>query len=93
MFTAFEVCPFLSPSETTCDRPPPLPLRQGPPRIVRLFGKGRTFFRGSPEYDTYLPEASGLRMPGSRAVVLVDVFKVGSSCGYSIPFYEYLKDR
>ncbi|KAL7417324.1 hypothetical protein BDY24DRAFT_358111 [Mrakia frigida] len=66
---------------------------EGPPRIVRLFGRGKAYFRGSPEYESYLPESSGLRMPGSRAVVLVEVFKVGSSCGYSIPFYDYLKDR
>ena len=64
----------------------------GPPRIVRLFGKGRAYFRGSDEYERYLPDVEG-RNPGSRAVVVVEIHKVGSSCGYSIPFYEYLKDR
>lgn len=65
---------------------------QGPPRIVRLFGRGQAHFRGSAEYDRYLPDTDA-RLPGSRAVVVVEVHKVGTSCGYSIPFYDYKDDR
>ncbi|KAL7412577.1 hypothetical protein BDY24DRAFT_415955 [Mrakia frigida] len=65
---------------------------EGAPRIVRLFGRGKSYFRGSPEYESYLPESAG-RMPGSRAVVVVEVLRCSSTCGFSIPFMEYLKER
>ncbi|THU80579.1 hypothetical protein K435DRAFT_785377 [Dendrothele bispora CBS 962.96] len=64
---------------------------EGPPRIVRLFGTGTIHEFGSPEYNALIsPEA---RQPGSRAVIMVDVHKVGSSCGYSIPFFDFKSDR
>ncbi|KAI5122690.1 hypothetical protein M0805_009743 [Coniferiporia weirii] len=63
----------------------------GPPRIVRLFGTGTSYQFGTPEYDELIPK--GTRTPGSRAVIIVDVHKVGSSCGYSVPFYEFKGDR
>lgn len=38
--------------------------------------QGTVYEYGTPEYDEFLPEAK--RMPGSRAVIIVDVYKVGS---------------
>ncbi|KAJ2923389.1 hypothetical protein H1R20_g13705, partial [Candolleomyces eurysporus] len=64
---------------------------EGPPRIVRLFGTGKVYEFGTPEYDTFLPPEK--RQPGSRAVIWVDVHKVGTSCGYSIPFFTYKAPR
>ena len=66
----------------------------GPPRILRLYGKGQSFSTtqwasyllppaigtiheiGSQEYEFLLP--SSIRQPGSRAVIIIDVFKVGT---------------
>ncbi|RXW18490.1 hypothetical protein EST38_g7362 [Candolleomyces aberdarensis] len=64
---------------------------EGPPRIMRLFGTGKVYEFGTPEYDTLLPPEK--RQPGSRAVIWVDVHKVGTSCGYSIPFFTYKSPR
>ncbi|KAJ2921376.1 hypothetical protein H1R20_g15717, partial [Candolleomyces eurysporus] len=64
---------------------------EGPPRIMRLFGTGKVYEFGTPEYDTFLPPEK--RQPGSRAVIWVDVHKVGTSCGYSIPFFTYKSPR
>ncbi|KZT24398.1 hypothetical protein NEOLEDRAFT_1148755 [Neolentinus lepideus HHB14362 ss-1] len=64
---------------------------EGPPRICRLWGRGTVHEFGTPEYDFYLP--SGKRAPGSRAVIVADIYKVGTSCGYAVPFYEFKGHR
>ncbi|GAA5911101.1 hypothetical protein JCM8208_000276 [Rhodotorula glutinis] len=65
----------------------------GPPRIVRLFGTGRVYERDSPDFDALLPVGDDRRLPGARAIIWLDVERVGSSCGYSVPFYEYEGER
>ncbi|KAG9012109.1 hypothetical protein FRB93_002252 [Tulasnella sp. JGI-2019a] len=64
---------------------------KGPPNIVRFWGKGRVHERGSVEYCKLIPE--GDQLPGARAVVVLDIERVGTSCGYSIPFYEFVGER
>ncbi|EAU86841.2 ankyrin repeat domain-containing protein 50 [Coprinopsis cinerea okayama7 len=64
---------------------------EGPPRVCRLFGVGKVFEFGTPEYDRLLPPQK--RQPGSRAVIWIDVHRVGTSCGYSIPFFEFKAPR
>lgn len=64
---------------------------EGPPRIARLFGKGSYHEFGSAEYNKLLPP--GVRQPGSRAVIVVDVWKVGTTCGYSVPYYTFVGHR
>ncbi|KZV75212.1 hypothetical protein PENSPDRAFT_681178 [Peniophora sp. CONT] len=63
----------------------------GGPRILRLFGKGHVHEFGTPEYEQLLPP--GKRQPGSRAVIVVDVHRVGTSCGWGVPFYQYVGPR
>ncbi|TRM58556.1 hypothetical protein BD626DRAFT_438232 [Schizophyllum amplum] len=62
-----------------------------PPRIARLFGTGTVYEYGTPEYEHYIPAEK--RKPGSRSVILIKIHKVGSSCGYSVPFYEFQSHR
>ncbi|TFK48057.1 hypothetical protein OE88DRAFT_1665133 [Heliocybe sulcata] len=64
---------------------------EGPPKICRLWGRGQVHEFGTPEYDAYLPP--GKRAPGSRSVIVVDVYKVGTTCGYAVPFYEFKGHR
>ncbi|KAI0339774.1 hypothetical protein BDW22DRAFT_1335620 [Trametopsis cervina] len=76
---------------------------EGPGQIVRLYGKGRVFERGSPEYEKLLqPTASPddqydwptpESRPGARAIIWIDITKVGTSCGWSVPLMEYIADR
>ncbi|KAH7096196.1 hypothetical protein BKA62DRAFT_644575 [Auriculariales sp. MPI-PUGE-AT-0066] len=61
-----------------------------PPRIARLFGTGRVHEYGTPEYEKHIGQN---RNPGSRAVIVIDVHKVGTSCGYAIPFYQFISHR
>jgi len=64
---------------------------EGPPRLCRIYGKAAYHEYGSPEYDEYIkPEK---RASGSRAVIIVDITKVGGSCGFGVPLYKYISDR
>jgi len=64
---------------------------QGPPRITRLFGKGTVHEFGTPEYDALIPTSE--RKPGSRSAIVIDVHKVGTSCGYGVPYYTFKGHR
>ncbi|EMD41363.1 hypothetical protein CERSUDRAFT_109966 [Gelatoporia subvermispora B] len=64
---------------------------EGPARICRLFGRGKVYEFGTSEYDELIPVAD--RMPGSRAAVVIDVHKVGTSCGFGVPKYEFVGHR
>jgi len=67
---------------------------QGPPMILRLYGRGRSLPRGSDEYETLLATAfGGDEPPGARQIVVLDVESVQTSCGYSVPLYEFTADR
>lgn len=64
---------------------------EGKPNIVRLYGSGRHVRPGEPEFDQLVgafPEHSGI-----RAIVIADIDRTSTSCGYSVPFMEYVDDR
>ncbi|KAK1752042.1 hypothetical protein QBC47DRAFT_64118 [Echria macrotheca] len=61
----------------------------GPPRIARLFGHGRVLENGTPAFEDFVKKHDVQTIPGSRAIVIVDVHQVGTSCGYSVPFFDF----
>lgn len=64
---------------------------EGPPRILRLWGKGTVYEFGTPEYNEFIPPSN--RKAGSRAIIVIDVHKVGTSCGFGVPLYKYETQR
>ena len=68
---------------------------QGPPRILRLHGRGRYVLAGDPEFETLAaafpaqPEVPESR----RSVVVVDVERIADSCGYGVPLMTYDGER
>ncbi|KAK3938314.1 hypothetical protein QBC46DRAFT_390547 [Diplogelasinospora grovesii] len=62
---------------------------EGPPRIVRLFGHGRVLESGTGPFDDFVKKHDVQTIPGSRSIIIVDVHQVGSSCGFSVPFYSF----
>ncbi|WNR44931.1 pyridoxamine 5'-phosphate oxidase family protein [Paenibacillus roseipurpureus] len=64
---------------------------QGPPQILRLYGKGRVVLQDSSEWAQLAPRFNPL--PGVRQIMVVEIHEVKSSCGYSIPFYTYEGER
>lgn len=61
------------------------------PNIVRLFGEGRPVLPGDDGFE----ELAGRfpPNPGTRSVIALDVTKVTTSCGYSIPLMEVVGPR
>lgn len=67
---------------------------EGPPRILRLFGHGRVLENdGSGPFEEFTRKHDIKVIPGARSIVLVDIHQVGTSCGFSVPFYEYKEHR
>jgi hypothetical protein len=66
----------------------------GPPIILRLYGRGRVVARGSAEYARLLTDHfGGVETVGARQMVVQDIDLVQKSCGYGVPNYEYLGER
>jgi hypothetical protein len=62
---------------------------EGPPRIIRIWGKGRPIENGSRQFDEFVANHHVKTLPGSRSIIVVDVHQVASSCGFSVPFYDF----
>jgi hypothetical protein len=62
---------------------------EGPPKIVRLWGNGRVLEYGGDGYKDFVRRHDVRTIPGSRAIVVVDIHQVGTSCGFSMPFYDF----
>jgi Pyridoxamine 5'-phosphate oxidase len=65
---------------------------QGPPRIVRLHGRGEVLPAGDPEFEELLdrcrfaqPQAPQAR----RAIVLSRLDRIADSCGYGVPLMAF----
>jgi hypothetical protein len=63
----------------------------GPPNIVRLHGRGRVVTPSSAEFAEL--SAHFQQREGIRSVIVVDVKRVSTSCGYSVPLLEFVRDR
>jgi hypothetical protein len=69
---------------------------EGPPRIVRLHGRGEVVLPGDERYDPLLAEAAFAETTvpeARRAVVLVEVTRIASSCGYGVPLMDRVGER
>lgn len=63
----------------------------GPPQIARLHGDGTLVIPGHPRFEEFtrlFPQN-----PGTRAFIHVRVSRVSTSCGYSVPFFDYRAPR
>jgi Pyridoxamine 5'-phosphate oxidase len=67
---------------------------EGAPMILRLYGRGKSLPRGGDAYETLLADAfNGDEPPGARQIVVLDVEFAQTSCGYSVPLYDYKAER
>jgi len=64
---------------------------EGNPMILRLYGTARVRHQGDPEW----PALYSLFKPlvGARQVFDLTIEMVQTSCGMSVPFYDYVGDR
>jgi len=63
----------------------------GRPKIVRIHGHGTVFTPGHARFDELAARFPA--NPGTRAVVHIAVTRVSTSCGYSVPLFEFRAPR
>lgn len=63
----------------------------GPPKIFRFYGTGRSVEPGDAEFDALAEQFGDL--PVLRNVVVMDVARIIDSCGYGVPEYDFRKHR
>ncbi|HWD51573.1 MAG TPA: pyridoxamine 5'-phosphate oxidase family protein [Acidimicrobiales bacterium] len=61
----------------------------GPPRIVRLHGRGRVVSTGDPDFTDLAVRFPGGAGVGVRSIIDVDVRRVADSCGYGVPVMSF----
>jgi hypothetical protein len=63
----------------------------GPPQILRLYGHGATVL---PETDAWQTLASHFpEYPGARQIIVADITRVQTSCGFAVPLMDYRGER
>jgi hypothetical protein len=65
----------------------------GPPKVLRVHGRGTPIFRDDPRWAEMIPHFAGADGPGARAIILIDAVKVSDSCGFAVPFMDYREER
>jgi hypothetical protein len=64
---------------------------EGNPNILRLYGKGQTVLPGDAGWQAL---CSHFKIyPSTRQIIVTDVSKVQTSCGFGVPLYEYVGER
>jgi len=61
------------------------------PNILRLYGKGFTVLRGDTQWKE-LSEKFKI-YPSTRQIIVADITKVQTSCGFGVPLYQYIGER
>ena len=65
---------------------------EGPPLIVRIYGRGETVLPTDPGFDELRGHFPAGRK-AVRAVIRVAVDEVRTACGYAVPLMDYIGDR
>ena len=63
----------------------------GPPRIVRVHGRGTVVTPEDAQFGALL--ARFPKPPGIRSVIRVDAFRISQSCGYGVPLMDFREHR
>lgn len=65
----------------------------GPPKILRVHGRGEPVFRDDPRWEEYIAHFKDADGPSARAIILVGAVRISDSCGFAVPFMEYREER
>jgi len=70
---------------------------EGPPRILRLHGRGEVVAAGDPRFEELFARAD-FEAPheieaARRAVIVVEVERIADACGYGVPLMSYEGER
>lgn len=66
----------------------------GPPKIIRLYGRGRVHEPTDRAGDAYTELHTRFpELPGERTIVEVEVDRVANSCGFGVPLMDLVGER
>lgn len=63
----------------------------GPPKIVRLHGKGQVIFPNNPDFARL--QSCFRQHAGVRTIIRVAITRVSDSCGHGVPLMEFVARR
>jgi hypothetical protein len=63
----------------------------GPPKIVRLHGRGDVIEPQDPRFGPLVAHFEPAATV--RAIIVVELTRIGDSCGYGVPLYQFAGDR
>lgn len=63
----------------------------GPPRILRLYGYGQVILPQSDRWNTFAHHFP--HYPGMRQIIVADITRVQTSCGFGVPLMDYVAQR
>lgn len=64
------------------------------PQILRLYGQAQVINRQSPEFNEIVKQHFNGNTPtGARQVIMQTVDLVQTSCGFGVPFFDYVGER
>ncbi len=64
---------------------------EGKPQILRLYGQGQVVLPGQGEWDALSSQFPAI--PGTRQIVVAEIDRVQTSCGFAVPLYDYQNQR
>ena len=64
---------------------------KGSPSILRLYGGGKTILPNNSEWESLYSQFP--EIPGTRQIIVADIERVQTSCGMSVPLYEFQGQR
>lgn len=67
----------------------------GPPNILRLYGRGRVVLPNAPEWAGLIGQFSSASsvVPGARQIIVADIERVQTSCGFGVPLMDMVGQR
>jgi hypothetical protein len=64
---------------------------KGAPLVLRLYGHGEVALPGSDVWNELRPLFGDY--PGDRQIIVAEISRVQTSCGYGVPFFDYVGQR
>ena len=64
---------------------------QGPPKILRLHGRGRVIEMNDAEFSPLVAHFPAYE--GTRAIILIEISRIADSCGFGVPLLKFEAQR